>query len=205
MNNLETHPFEPFIPKDATKLIIGTIPPERFFKKNLSECDVNFYYGSQDNAFWKLISEIANIDFLKKNNSDEIDKRKNFLRNNSIGICDIVKKTNRKDGSSLDRDLEIVDFLDIAEILKKYSKINTLIYTSDSGGVKSFMTKYLKKKFSKEICHRTIDKSQKKYSIEINNRIYNVEILYSPSPTALRSLGQDGSQKRLEQWRNVFY
>lgn len=204
MKNLEIHPFEPFIPNNATKLIIGTIPPERFFKKNLSECDVNFYYGSHDNAFWKLISEIANIDFLRKNNSEEIDKRKNFLSNNGIGICDIVKKTYRKNGSSLDRDLDIVEFLDIADILEKHPTINTLIYTSDSGGVKSFMTKYLKSKFSKEICHRTIDKTQRKYSLEINNRKYNVEILYSPSPTALRSLGKDGSQKRLEQWRNIF-
>jgi len=51
----ETHPFEAFIPSGATKLIIGTIPPERFSQKKLFCDDVNFYYGSRDNAFWELL------------------------------------------------------------------------------------------------------------------------------------------------------
>ncbi|RXJ94740.1 hypothetical protein CRU94_08215 [Arcobacter sp. AHV-9/2010] len=202
--SIEIHPFEPFIPEEATKLIIGTIPPERFSKNNLFESDVNFYYGSKDNAFWNLLSEISHTDFLKKNSSDEIDKRKQFLTDHKIGICDIVKKTLRKNGSSLDKDLDVIEFLDIVDILKKYPTIDSLIYTSGNGGVKFFMTKYLRDKFSKEICHRTINSKQKKYFIEINSKNYQVDILFSPSPNALRSLWKDGATKRVNKWKEIF-
>ena len=43
-----THPYEPFIPENATKLIVGTLPPPRFTTGELKEGDVNFCYGSRD-------------------------------------------------------------------------------------------------------------------------------------------------------------
>ena len=92
----EIHPFEPFIEDDATKLIIGTIPPPRFARAELENDDVNFYYGSRDNQFWDIIGQISNIDFKKENSDNEIQKRKQFLREQKIGICDIVSKTRRK-------------------------------------------------------------------------------------------------------------
>ena len=154
----EEHPFLPFVPEYATKLIIGTIPPERFYKKNLFCSDVDFYYGSKDNAFWNLLGEIFGIKFLNEKNENEIQKRKNFLTDKKIGICDIVKKTTRKNGSALDKDLDVKEFLDITELLEANPNIDTLIYTSATGGVKSMMSKYLKNKYNKEICHTTINK-----------------------------------------------
>ena len=55
-----THPYEPFIPLNAEKLIIGTIPPIRFCikEREIFDDDVNFYYGSRDNAFWPIIENI---------------------------------------------------------------------------------------------------------------------------------------------------
>jgi hypothetical protein len=35
------HPYKPFIPKQATKLIVGTLPPPRFSMGNLLEKDVD--------------------------------------------------------------------------------------------------------------------------------------------------------------------
>ena len=56
---IEEHPFPPFVPTNATKLIIGSIPPQRFCNQkengiSLYPDDVNFYYGSRDNSFWFL-------------------------------------------------------------------------------------------------------------------------------------------------------
>ena len=70
---LSIHPYEPYIPEGATRLIIGTMPNKRFCVRmpeldelpgtcklpNLQPEDVNFYYGSNDNSFWKLVSAIV--------------------------------------------------------------------------------------------------------------------------------------------------
>ncbi|BDY13681.1 uracil-DNA glycosylase family protein [Hydrogenimonas cancrithermarum] len=202
MTEKERHPFKPYVPENATKLIIGTIPPPRFAKKELSESDVNFYYGSEDNNFWDIIGEIAGVDFKKENSIQEIEKRKNFLEKNSIGICDIVLKTNRrKPDSASDKDLIDIDHLNIInEILAEYPKIDTLLYTSDC--VKTQMTQLLKEVYGREICHNKVKTvildEKKEKNLKINNNVYKVFILYSPSPSANRRVSP---QQRKEQYK----
>ena len=181
----ETHPFQPYIPENATKLIIGTTPPPRFAKNELSDKDVNFYYGSSDNLFWDIIGEIAFVDFKKENSAQEIEKRKNFLEDKNIGICDIVLKTNRKKSdSALDDDLVDIEHLDIVnKILVKHPKIDTLIYTSDF--VKKQMAQLLKKLFGKEICHKSTNDDEEKELI-INNKKYKAVTLIWPSHSTNR-------------------
>ena len=44
---ISVHPYQPFVPPQATKLIVGTMPPLRFCTEPrlLYEDDVDFYYG----------------------------------------------------------------------------------------------------------------------------------------------------------------
>ena len=77
----EIHPFKPYIPEKTKKLIIGTIPPERFSKNELFKDDVNFYYGSRDNSFWELLKVIFDVDFLKINNIEEIPQPISLVHN----------------------------------------------------------------------------------------------------------------------------
>jgi len=159
MCTIEKHPFEPYIPKNATKLIIGTIPPPRFSKKRLNDDDVNFYYGSNKNNFWNILGEIFNISFNKRNNDEEIEKRKSFLKNNNIAICDIVKRTKRKKKDSAnDRDLEVIEYLDILNLLKTNPNINSLIFTSQK--VDEFVRDIIK--YPKN--------NSRKFNVTINNK-----------------------------------
>jgi len=203
MNEKETHPFEPYVPENATKLIIGTIPPPRFAQKRLSDKDVNFYYGSEDNNFWDIVGFINDIDFKKENSLQEVEKRKKFLDENKIGICDIVKTTKRKKKESAsDKDLDPTEYLNIIDdILTQHTKIDTLIYTSDY--VKECMTRLLKQIFNKEICHSFTKEDKRKGTLIINNKQYDFVILYSPSRKALQNMGKDGKEKRLQQYRQV--
>lgn len=58
-HTFESHPYLPLIPECAKCLIVGTIPPHRFCKDmqtaqqygKLSQNDVDWYYGSEDNQF----------------------------------------------------------------------------------------------------------------------------------------------------------
>ena len=200
----EEHPFEPFVGEDATKLIIGTIPPPRFAKNELKCDDVNFYYGSRDNKFWDIIGQITNIDFKKENSDNEVQKRKQFLKEHKIGICDIVLKTKREKDSALDKNLKEIEHLDIVnEILLKNPQIDTLIYTSDF--VKKQMTALLKNIFKKEICHNSTKEDKRIKTININGKEYKVYILYSPSKSALRGIGKNASEIRLEQYKKFLF
>lgn len=77
------HPYEPYIPEGATKLIIGTMPPFRFCTSGgrvLHNNDVNFYCGSRDNYFWKLLSEMTGTSLEFVNATEAVDQRKQLLQ-----------------------------------------------------------------------------------------------------------------------------
>ena len=185
MQNVETHPFEPYIVEGSNKLIIGTIPPPRFSKQELQDSDVNFYYGSSDNQFWDIMGDVCNVEFTKENTQKAIEERKKALSDMKLSICDIIKQTKRKNNSALDKYLDPVEYLNILELLEKNPKIDTLIYTSTENGVKTFMTQYLREKFSKEVCHITVDKSKKHFKL-LNK--YDVYIVDSPSRRNTKSI-----------------
>lgn len=197
----EEHPFEPFVPKDATKLIIGSIPPQRFWKhKNDSNSllpdDVNFYYGSCDNSFWSLVGKVYDITFENTNTQSAIEQRKKFLTEKRIGITDIVGKCSRIKGSAEDKKLLNIKHKDLAQLLKDNPQITTLIYTSD------FIKQQVNKLFNNTY-HTIVDKTNRQYKIKINNKVYDVKILYSPSPNGLRNMGKNGSERRLRQYQEV--
>ena len=58
---LHQHPYPPFIPEEATRLIVGTLPPPRFSTKDLRFDDVNFCYGSKDGMLWKILNCIYEL------------------------------------------------------------------------------------------------------------------------------------------------
>ena len=194
MENRSKHPFDPYIPENATKLIIGTIPPYRFCVQNLEPGDVNFYYGSKDNYFWTLISEITetNLDF--ENSEYAVNQRKKLLCNLNIGITDIIESCLHYNKKSDDNSLKDINLKPIKELLSKYPNIDTLLYTSE----------YVKKKINEiadKSYHDWSDKTQRKCTTVINGKRYDVIILYSPSPNALRGVK---AETRLKQYENVF-
>ena len=192
------HPYEPFIPKDATRLIIGSIPPVRYctIPKVLKQVDVDFYYGSDDNAFWRIMADVSGINLPFMNSQDAVAQRKRLLESIGVGIMDIVKSCNRKGESALDTDLAIVEYFPLSQILKEHPTVDTLIYTSTY--VKSQVNTYLKS------WHSIDPHNPRLQSVIINGRRYKVVILYSPSPTALRGMGKGGAEKRMEQYKAIF-
>ena len=198
MSNHSKHPFEPYVPKNATKLIIGTIPPARFCQGNpeqLKDNDVCFYYGSQDNAFWCLLTKVKNCNFSYSNNLESVEERKQFLLKNNLGIVDVIKECDRVNNRADDASLQnIVLNESIKDILKEHPSIDTLIYTS------KIICKYINSGFA--------DKSYHSWkipnfvgSVIIGQKTYCVKVLYSPSPNALRGVSKE---KRLKRYKEVF-
>jgi G:T/U-mismatch repair DNA glycosylase len=193
------HPYEPFIPEGSTRLIIGTIPPHRFCDKtyeSLAKDDVDFNYGSRDNYFWELMGKVFKVDFKYENTKEAVQQRKDFLAQHKIGITDIISECERKDGSSEDNKLTEFIYKDLEELLRNNLSIETLFYTSKE--VKSLVYKALNKE------HRNTSNDGQHTTIEINGKVYQVKILFSPSPSALRGLGENGEAKRLQQYTDFF-
>ena len=193
------HPYEPFIPEGSTKLIIGTIPPHRFCDKtyeSLAKDDVDFYYGSRDNYFWELLGKVFKVDFKYENTKEAVQQRKDFLTQHKMGITDIISECERKDGSSKDEDLSNIVLKDLSALLAKHPEINTLIYTSE------FVKKPINEHFK---TYHHISKENKRIQfLKFPSKTYEVRILFSPSPLALMNLGENGEEKRLNQYIEFF-
>ena len=191
------HPYCPYIPEDASKLIIGTMPPHRFCIKPqvLYEKDVNFYYGSEDNCFWELLSEVTGTELSRDNSETAVQERKTLLERLNIGITDIVETCIHFNGKSDDASLKDKSWKPLEELLENNPTIDTLIYTSTY--VRSWMNRYADKGY-----HEWEDKKSKRAgSVIINGKRYRVIVLYSPSRNALRRVN---TQKRFMQYKSVF-
>src|SRR5690625_8025524 len=68
------HPYPPFIPENATKLIVGTLAPPRFTTGDLLDGDVDFCYGTRDGQLWIILDRIFDLQ-LKFETTDEETRR----------------------------------------------------------------------------------------------------------------------------------
>ena len=202
MTEISQHPYDAFIPEGADKLIIGTIPPYCFCQKDketLYSADVDFYYGSKDNYFWKLLSDIFNIRLTYKNTVEAIEERKQLLSDIHSGITDSVGACIHTEKRSDDASLSMIQQKNISDLLLQNPDINELIYTS------RFVIRQVNASLA-HFCgcgvrHKWQSDSRLDGSVRINGRLYTVHILYSPSPNALRSVI---SEKRIERYKEVF-
>jgi hypoxanthine-DNA glycosylase len=125
------HKFSSEIPINAKWLIIGTFPT---LEKNL---EYKFYYSSKTNIFWRVIEEIFAYKFIHHKNEIAILERKDFLKENRIGMTDIIEMCFRKVNSSQDQSIIPIKLRDIFTLLDNFNTIDTIILTSRSGIISS--------------------------------------------------------------------
>lgn len=189
------HPYEAWIPENASGLIVGTIPPWRFCvpEGELKKKDVNFYYGSENNAFWKLISEVTGEALHFENSEEAVEERKRLLKRLHLGITDIIESCVHRNRRSDDASLADIRQKDLRRLLSEHPRIDTLIYTSQ------FVIRQVNQIAD---CHRHAwQRPSRQGSTQIGEKKYHVMVLYSPSPNALRAVSRE---TRLEQYRDIF-
>ena len=103
--------FEPIVDKNSKILILGSFP-------SVKSREVNFYYGNPQNRFWKVMEE-----FFKITIGNDIESKKQFLKNYHIALWDIVNATQIKGSSDLDLVKEEKQINEVEELLKKYPNI----------------------------------------------------------------------------------
>lgn len=143
---LHIHPYKPFFPEGATKLIVGTLPPPRFTAGELKHGDVDFCYGSISGMLWPVLDRIFNLNLEFETTQSAIDQRKTFLASRGIGVCDIVHSCEREKIDASDIGMQNIKLRDVVSYLKKYPNIDTLLFTggNSKNGPEYFFRKHLK-------------------------------------------------------------
>lgn len=201
---LHKHPYDPFIPKNTKKLIVGTLPPPRFYNGLLKKGDVDFCYGSIDGLFWKISDVIFSLNLKYETTEFAIKQRKDFLINNNIGICDIVASCERQKIDASDFGMENIQLRDLIKYINMFPKIDTLLLTggNSKNGPEYHLRRLLK---SKNIDFPSISKQTPKiHSFKIENRIIKTVSLTAPSGAANRAVGSNPEYKLLKQKNPTF-
>ncbi len=210
---LHQHPYQPFFPKNATKLIVGTLPPPRFSIGDLKPEDVNFCYGSRDGQLWPILDKIFNLNLIYNNSEEAIKQRITFLTSKGIGICDMVESAEREKIDASDLGMQNVKLRNLLGYLKQYPKIDTLLFTggNSKNGPEYFFRKHLKahglrlKVISKDVprVHQFVISYPERVSESQNakkelTRVMKTISLTAPSGAANRAVGSMALYKQLK-------
>jgi len=186
-----THPYAPFIPKNATKLIVGTLPPPRFTTGELKEGDVNFCYGSRDGQLWPILDRIFQLNLVFETTTAAITERKNFLTQHHIGICDIVATARRDKVDASDLGLQQIQLRDLISVLEKHPTVTTLLFTggNSKNGPEYFFRRHLATYDLKlEVIQSEVPRIHS-FQLPKSRRLITTVSLTAPSGAANRAVG----------------
>ncbi|WP_299257426.1 uracil-DNA glycosylase family protein [uncultured Aquimarina sp.] len=190
-----THPYEPFFPEGATKLIVGTLPPPRFTSGELKKGDVDFCYGSISGLLWPVLDRIFDLKLKFKTTEEAVAQRKNFLASRGIGVCDIVHSCKRDKIDASDLGMQYIELRDVVSYLHQYPKIDTLLFTggNSKNGPEYFFRKHLKNyQLQLALVSNNIPRI---HSFQLEERTIKTVSLTAPSGAANRSIGSLQSYK----------
>ncbi|SFU62633.1 G/U mismatch-specific uracil-DNA glycosylase [Pustulibacterium marinum] len=196
---LHKHPYPPFIPKDATKLIVGTLPPPRFSTGMLKSGDVDFCYGSIDGQLWVILNRIFQLHLDFETTEKAIQQRKVFLEKHKIGICDMVESAYRAKIDASDIGMQQVTYRNLIGYLRKFPTVDTLLFTggNSKNGPEYFFRKHLKEY---GISLKLIStETPKIHEFSLDGRTIQTVSLTAPSGSANRAVGSNPQYKAMKQ------
>lgn len=126
---LELHPLQPFLPKGAKILMLGSFPPKR------ERWSMNFYYPNIQNDMWRIMGLIFydNKDFFVetcgKKSRFNYEKVVEFCTGKHIAIFDVATSVRRLKDNASDAFLEVVQKTDILALLDKIPTCRIVVST----------------------------------------------------------------------------
>lgn len=126
---IELHPWDPFIPENASVLIMGTFPPKPH------RWSMDFYYPNRTNDFWKIMGIVYFNDSMAlydmQSGSFKLPMIKELLCRERIAMHDTGHKVRRLRGNASDKFLEIVEPVDLDRLLGLMPCCNTVVTTGE--------------------------------------------------------------------------
>lgn len=196
---LHTHPYEPFLFDDATKLIVGTLPPPRFTTGELREGDVDFCYGSRNGQLWRILDQIYGLNLQYETTDEAVKQRVDFLISHKIGICDIVQSARRTKIDASDLGMKNVILRNLIGFLQEYHKVDTLLFTggNSKNGPEYFFRKQLREHgIELKSVSQEVPRINEFILCEDSKRTIRTVSLTAPSGAANRAVGSFDTYKK---------
>ncbi len=149
---------------------------------------------------WPVLDRIFKLNLRYENTSEAIQQRQDFLKSRNIGICDIVESSQREKINASDLGMQKVELRDMLEILRKYPKIDTLLFTggNSKNGPEYFFRKYLKKQSAEVKLKIVSNKSPTVHQFILDGRSIKTVSLTAPSGAANISIGSSELYKEMK-------
>jgi len=197
------HPYEPFLFEEATKLIVGTLPPPRFTTGVLKDGDVDFCYGSRNGQLWPILDRIFGLNLKFETTRAAVDQRKQFLIDRKIGICDIVQSAERTKIDASDLGMQNIKLRNLIVYLREYPNIETILFTggNSKNGPEYFFRQHLNQNQMKlEVINDQVPRIHQFMLPTGKNpqRIIKTVSLIAPSGAANRAVGSLSAYKEMK-------
>ncbi len=126
---IETHPWDPFVPDNAKLLIMGTFPPQP------KRWAMDFYYPNPTNDFWPMMSLIffgdKNALYFPGTKTFDLERIKRLLTEKGIAMNDTAHSVRRLMNNASDKYLEIVEPVDLSNLLAQMPHCVALATTGE--------------------------------------------------------------------------
>ena len=129
---IERHPLQPFLPRNARLLMLGSFPPPQ------RRWCMPFFYPNRSNMMWEIFGLVFFGDSQRLVDAEyktfRLEEIKALLEDRGIAIYDTACAVRRLSGNASDKDLEIVEKTDIPALLAQIPHCHDIVCT----GQKSF-------------------------------------------------------------------
>ena len=126
---IETHPFEPFLPANAKLLMLGSFPPPK------TRWRMNFYYPNYQNDMWRIFGLVffENKDYFLDvaNKNFKLELLRDFLMHKGIAIFDSAHRAIRLKGNASDKFLQVQEAINIEALLARIPHCHSVMTTGD--------------------------------------------------------------------------
>lgn len=123
--NIEIHPLQPFLPTNATMLMLGSFPPPK------ARWKMNFYYPNFQNDMWRIYGTVFfnNKDYFLNSDKTAFNQEKieQFLRAKGIAVFDSGYKIFRQQGNASDKFLQIIEPINLTEVLAQIPQCKVIM------------------------------------------------------------------------------
>ena len=124
---IEEHPLEPFLPSNATLLMLDSFPPQ---KKRWS---MDFFYPNLQNDMWRIFGLIFFGDkehfLLPHKKAFNKDYLIEFLNEKGIALYDTATTVHRLQDNASDKFLKVIEATDISLLLKQLPNCKAIVTT----------------------------------------------------------------------------
>ena len=187
-NNIETHPWQPFIPHNAKILIMGTFPPQP------KRWNMDFYYPNRTNDFWKIMGIIflgSKDALLIPGTKDyNLDAIVDLMTKKQIALNDTVRKARRLKGNASDKFLEIIEPVPLFDLLKEMPECSAVATTGEKAA-----------SVIADLTGTSIPAIGKKTTFELSELNRKIDIFRMPSTSRAYPLAVE---KKAEYYKQMF-